>query len=660
MRRILYLFDESARSGSSVISSLEGARSDEIILCPMSSNSEYKEGIVQQFRNLTARVNVLDFLKLFNKTALSAKDTYVKFISDFANLEVSKGCNIKQYFKFPFKDFSVWWFSLIAEKSTLKTDSYQRLIKILTILDISNGCHCDEIWLDISDYNIASLIMRHYAQTRVKAVNLRRYSIKRRLSGSARPILMFISALARFKNLTMKTFFVRKSMGDSKDRKMKLEKSDFLLVTCFPLLDEDRLKENVFIDRYYQPLQAALAKDYKGRFSWLGMILEFAGYDLKKSTGLAKQVNDWGDNFICCEEFLNLRDLVVVLWGYFYTYAKFLLKKSWIINNFRYPGIKTNLWPIFANDWFLSFGGWHLIDGIASYRVFRNLRVFLKEDAKVLYLAEMYSWEKALNIALNGPGRIRTVGIQHATIPLLLLNYFNDKSELLSGDNIQKMPVSDYLACAGRIPARFLEDTGWPKEKIFILGALRFQHLKILQENRIEWQDRKNIVLVALSIMSSEAKELLEYVCYAFRDQRDFKVLIKGHPANPIAVLLETLDIKIDGDIFQITDRPTREILPSAKAAIVTATSVSLEAFACQCPVITPELVKALNLSPLAGVSDLPMYVDSPQALRDTTQAIIKSKVNPIPFEKCQTLIKDYFDILDYDEEFLRRIERLN
>jgi len=159
--------------------------------------------------------------------------------------------------------------------------------------------------------------------------------------------------------------------------------------------------------------------------------------------------------------------------------------------------------------------------------------------------------------------------------------------------------------------------------------------------------------------MSSEAKELLEYVCHAFRDQRDFKVLIKGHPANSISVLLESLGIKLDGDIFQITDRPTGEILPQAKAAIVTATSVSLEAIACQCPVVTPELVKAVDLSPLVGVSDLPMYVDSPQALRDATQAIIKSKVNPIPFERCETLIKDYFDILDSDEEFLRRIERL-
>jgi len=460
MRKILYLFDESTRPGSSVISSLEDAREDEVILSSISSNSEHKDRIVQQFRDLIPRVNVLDFLKLFNKTALSAKDTYVKFISDFANLEVSKGCNIKQYFKFPFKDFSVWWFSLIAEKSTLKTDSYQRLIKILTILDISNGSHCDEIWLDISDYNIASLITRHYAQAKVKAVNLRRYGIKKRLSGSARPILMFISALARFKNLSMKTFFVRKSMGDSKDRKRKLRESDFLLVTCFPLLDEDRLKENVFIDKYYQPLQAALAKHYKGRFSWLGMILEFAGYDLKKSTSLAKQVNDWGDNLICCEEFLNLWDLIVVLWGYFYIYARFMLKKSWIMNNFKYPGIKTNLWPVFGDDWFLSFGGWHLIDGIASYRVFKNLRAFLRKDARVLYLAEMYSWEKALNIALSGPERIKTVGIQHASVPLLLLNYFNDKSELLSGDNIQKMPASDYLGCAGRIPARLLEEPG--------------------------------------------------------------------------------------------------------------------------------------------------------------------------------------------------------
>ena len=146
---ILYVFDEAADLKLSFDSYSDRFK---VFLCPIFSNWKKISSVLQKFHSINrVEVTLVPFVRHFNKKAFSIRDDYIKFIAEFADAPRLKGRNLKEYFKCPFKQFSTWWFSLIAEKNSLKTNSYHRLVKLLTILDLQNKYSCNKIWLNISD-----------------------------------------------------------------------------------------------------------------------------------------------------------------------------------------------------------------------------------------------------------------------------------------------------------------------------------------------------------------------------------------------------------------------------------------------------------------------------------------------------------------------------
>ena len=73
----------------------------------------------------------VSYIKDFHDLAFKEKNNFLKFIYDIGQN------GLKKLFKFPGEDFSLWWFTLIAEKSTLKSDAYAKLIALLLSKGIS-------------------------------------------------------------------------------------------------------------------------------------------------------------------------------------------------------------------------------------------------------------------------------------------------------------------------------------------------------------------------------------------------------------------------------------------------------------------------------------------------------------------------------------------
>lgn len=652
---ILYLFDDSAHIRGKAFLSLKRSNAKKLFIAPLTIREEHRNSIIQNIRNIVpgAEVGVLDFSDDFNERALSEKDTYVKFISDFADSKIFQTQNVKEYFAFPFKKFSIWWLSLIAEKNTSKSDSYHRLVKFLTILNIRERYNCERIWLDISDDAIVTLVKRYFRNSTVRISNLRCYCLKAK--DLFLPPLVFTKGLCFLGRLILKAAYIKIIMRSIKGRKDAIKKSEFLFITYFPLFDKEAFENNKFIDKYFESLQIALEENQK-RFSWLAFIGDYREYSFKEIINIGKLINNNRCLFFC-EEWFSLRDLFTVFFVYIYTAIKYIFGKSRLSHNFRYPGIDIELWPLFRCDWLNSFVGSYLISGLAHYTIFRNISKMLESNSTILYPAEMHSWEKALNAAFRQVEELRTVGVQHSIVPLLLLNYFNNKSDLMAGDNIQKMPRPTYLGCVGKIPLRLFKDMGWPEEEIFLLGPLRFQSLKNNFSRRIKWRDRENILVVALPILSSESLEILQYIYYAFRKHCNYKILIKWHPACPVKNIIGRLGFDLSRTKFHITERSLNEILPSAKVSVVTESTSALEAFIYECPVIIPKLINIVDKSPLTGVTDLGIYVDNPTGLRYTTDSIMESRDNPIISKRYHDFVNEYFEFQDSYENFLTRLK---
>ncbi len=649
----LYIFDGTA-DHERFISSLKRIKGQKkLILCPLTIDQDIICSAYMGMQREKWEVQVVDFTELFNKTAFLIRDEYLRFISEFANRPIFGGKNLKEYFKFPSKNFSVWWFSLVAEKNTLKTDSYHRLVKILSILDIQNTYACKDVWYDVNDREIYDMLRDQEKIKGFKSRNLRK-------TGSNPPRLpmlldILLNSFIYFNMQFTKLLMIKLRMAGLNARKEVLNKSKFLLVTYFPLIDREQLTQRKFINRYYLPLQRALERKYRNRFIWLGMNVNLDDYDWNESTKLGKRINKWGYPFYFSEEWLTFRDLCLVFLEYACISLRFFSKSSHLSREFKYLDI--NIWRIFKKDWYESFYGSVLIQGIVHYHLFSRLFGKLDEKTTVIYFYEMHAWEKALNIAAAEKNVSEVIGIQHTSVPLLLLNYFNHFTELEDEGFIQTVPKPNYLACVGKIPRKLFLESGWDQNKIFILGALRFQHFKRYLERVIPWSSRENKIIVALSIEPKESRELLTYVYHAFRNQAGYKVLIKAHPAMPVQSIMASLNIRLDSDIFEIAVTPLYKLLPTSKAMIVTGSSASLEGIACQCPIIIPRLISAIDMNPFSNISNLPVYVSSPGELKKITDDIINRNDSPLNYEECKKFILDYFEFLGSDEDFLERIE---
>ncbi len=651
---ILYIFDNVLGSKEYVKKFGENKK---IFICPLTTNEDYISSTVHEIEIMQGKKEIIKvpFLHYFNERAFSEKDNYIKFIYEFGNLFISKNRNLKDYFKCPFESFSVWWFSLIAEKNTLKTNSYHKLVKLLTVLDVRQRYYCNEVWLNINDSQLTCSIINNLKKKGVTCNDLR---INKKKSEIVFFLSNFVKAWGYFLRTFARVVFLKLYMSGLNSRKKILRNSKYLLLSYFPLVNKKDVENKKFINKYYEPLQKAMEYKYKNQFVWLAMVVPLGGFKWVESVDLGRKVNKWGNSLFFCEEFLRIVDFFIVLLQYTYLSIKFFLKLSYVSMKFKYLG-NINIWMIFRKNWYDSFSGWVLIEGLIYYRIFNRLFHQLKKDIAITYLAENHAWEKALNIAGHKRKNSKIIGIQHTHVPLLLLNYFSYKEELKEGGDIQTMPKPDYLACVGHIPAKFFKDMGWDKKRVFVLGNIRFQHYRYLLKHRVVWKERKNRIIIALSIDPKESKEVLLYAYQAFRDKPNYQILVKSHPLLNVFKLVKSLNIKMNKDIFKFVDTSLTRLLPLSKATVVAGSSAALESIASQCPVIIPHLLSTVDINPLSGITDLAIYAENSQGLRRTVDEIMTKQESPLLYKKCRDFIEYYCEFLKLDNEFLNRIERL-
>ena len=66
-----------------------------------------------------------------------------------------------------------------------------------------------------------------------------------------------------------------------------------------------------------------------------------------------------------------------------------------------------------------------------------------------------------------------------------------------------------------------------------------------------------------------------------------------------------------------------------------------------------------LDISPLSGISDLPIHVSNPVQLKHVVDQIVEGDCSPVREEACRSLIEEYCDFPDSAKEFLIRLEKL-
>ncbi len=242
-------------------------------------------------------------------------------------------------------------------------------------------------------------------------------------------------------------------------------------------------------------------------------------------------------------------------------------------------------------------------------------RMFLA-DAKPATLCwpwENHGWERDLCRAAI-PQPTKTIGYQHTVIGPHQFNYATETNV----DGAASLP--DIIACDGPAYRDELAAWGAPKDRLQILGALRFTR-------RTSAYDPNGAVFVPLSAIRTAAEAQLQ-AAGRFADA-GHTVLVKPHPMYPLAVR-------------------ARDNLSETKIGLAAQTQLKLVIFASGASGLDAVLAGVpavrLQVDGLISINVLPNFIDLTTTTLETLQAVIEQPPAPVNVEWDKILSDPDFD----------------
>ena len=613
------------------------------ILFPITANEEVVESMKRGFEEADMCVDaILPVATMLQQTASDIKDRYVDYVESLTDRSIVGSSSIKDYFAHPFEDFSLWWLSGVFEKSNYKTETLHRLVKLTTILNICRDFKVRSVAYSVPDRFLFEDIARNQKQFGLSVHLIGRFArlglLREILGQIGRTLISCVSYTKKWARVYVFRTKIRRFRSSRRS-------APLMAVTYFPLIDKNALSNGIFVNRYFEPLQSAFGNREKSSISWLAMPVPIDGFSWMDALKLAEQFIKKGYGFYLVEEWLRFSGICKAVAIYLYLLLRFLRVSKKIREYCIFGNSEVKTWSTFRCAWLSSYLGPDSLRELINYSMFRACFKELHGCKKLIYLCENQSWEKAMCLAARDLPVVK-IGIQHTSTPIFAPRLF-----FYSSAKQPQLPMPDYLACAGRIPAALHERFGFPAHKIVEWGALRYQHLGRCLARQVSWEEREEFVVVAGSILYQETRELLEWTALAIGQNKDIGVVLKAHPAQPYEPILNEFPEVCDK--FEISHKPIDELLSKAKGLIVSSSTCAIEGIALGCPVIVPHLFSLVDMNPLRDVSKLPEYVSSVTELRNKLRQIFSSSVSPLNPEACNQLVYSYFKFLDSNEKFL-------
>lgn len=222
-----------------------------------------------------------------------------------------------------------------------------------------------------------------------------------------------------------------------------------------------------------------------------------------------------------------------------------------------------------------------------------HLRTAGVDVARVIMPFENLNWEKRLLVAWRRSfPDAPVVGYQHSTLTHRKLRYFASAREA------SLSPLPDSIVTNSDTAHRLLAPVFG--DRLTPGGALRYADLASCERFTAP---ETPCVVAALSLELSEAAESLAALVEAFADG-EVPVIVKPHPVADSDALLAAAGARPLPSGFELLDARTPAPLERASVLVATSSTIVLEAIARDVPVVTLELARAVNESPLLEARD--------------------------------------------------------
>lgn len=621
-----------------------------VYIISLLSDGDFDNEVCGWFRNHSINSEILPFSKVFNDKSLAVRDRYMDLTGRVPHLTKKNG-TLADYFRYPQSWFSSWWFTLIADKNPFKSDSFRWFITIKALLDEVKRLSINSVHAFIGD-----LIAMKSLEAELKYCNLEHKCASQNGSSSRKSHfhLFMTSFFCSFQFF----LYLRRKMKIRKERLKKLSDVRIVFSTYFPNINAEALKQRCFISNYITPLQRAADKRYGDRVATVAIGVDIGGMTKYQSVDAANDLNENGANIIFMEEAASISDYCqAIIASLVYRFKLWLSKKA--IEQWLNREGEPCLLSLWMRDLKMSYATGGVMEGYLYYRAFRKIFSHITSPCNVVYVAEMHGWERSLNAAARLHPKILTAGLQHAAIALLQLNFFEHPRLISWSAGTMDPLLPDCFGCAGKVTYDIMNQSGWPKKRLFVLGSLRVFIPKRDEMDKFSREKTygKSVFTVALSISVEESCDILNLVLSSVKFLPKAKVYIKLHPAISLTELHSSVPALAgfrESGLVDISDESIDNLLGISDAMIVASSSTCFNALGRGKHIIVPLLSRAVCLNPLYGLSDYPVYVESMRKMLDAMKACAERRLQ----ESVESdLFREYFEAHDDENEYLNRLQ---
>ncbi len=580
-----------------VIRGLAISRADSLYSFPLVSDVATEGLLKAQALKRGAQFIAVDSTELVGGAADFVRGAYLKWVADFSTLPLPNGQGLTKAFALD-EHATLWWFSIVAEKNSQKTDSFNSLVQLEAIARFLRRERIAGVCCCLRNTRLGRAVQELARQEKLNFAALspgRPWRVSERLLNTQhfywfKHILLMLRLSARSVGQMRR---IRRAAGPL--RLARLSGVREMIITYYPHIDLKAAKGGEFKNQYYRPLQEALAAGGR-KVVWIAMYVQHQSITFADALLYARDFNRKGQAIFFLEQFASrgqhLRALVGML-----LYSVRFRKLEPLIRR-RHTFGDYNFYKLFTDEWYSSFAGCTGYCGILYYSMFKQMFSDLQARS-CLYYFEGHAWENALISARDAVGvEVPLYGYQHATVSRMLLNYFHYSTEVVERGNYA-LPLPEKIICNGQVPYGYMQSCGYASDRLAAAEAIRYNHLKsaVIPKNK-----SRPIVLVALSMNLGESASILRFVSQSFQGLGGIEVWIKAHPFLDAEAVMQAASIKLTGLGFQVQQGKIIDLLSSARVVIAGESGVAVEALALGCCVIQIKSAAWINMSPLAQV----------------------------------------------------------
>ena len=618
-----------------------------------SINDNYKSsGLVYTWTGYLESSSNFSILKFIEEHADELRAKYLEFIHDLGEYEL-QNYKIRDHLEVD-GELSLWWMSLLAEKSPWKSPKIIDCIKVMAVEKIIDNKSPNQIILQIDNKNLARTL-----ENLCKKLEISFLWLPGKKNNHSKTIFLFDTFL-RFYNkllgLTYLCYYFLTRWGFKErviDGKSTSHDSIFLS-SYFYNLDLGKASKGFYFSRQWGELPQYLNSIGQNTFHLENYIKSPEIPNLRDAKKIRKLfTNIRGvNNHIFLDQHLSMKFFLNILLTYFKIISKPINIKL-IRPAFDVRKSKLNLWPLMKDDWFSSVGGKNVVANLIWLRLFNSHLESISYQKLGFYLCENMGWERALIHAWKSNGHGKLVAVPHSTIRFWDLRYFSDHRVNMS-PNKYSLPVPDYYALNGEMAFKSFTKNQYIESSLLKSEALRYQFLERsitnpengnLNENNNGLLNPKMLILGDFTksqthLMLKELESLI--IKYHFL----IDLTIKPHPVSEI----------ISSDYpklsLSITHKPLQKITNNFDIIFSSnTTSASLDCFLMGKKVMIFMDENNLNFSPLRNVNGVSF-------VRNYHEIYFELKSEKSPYEPSK--INSFFWIDKDMSKWKKIIKRLN